>query len=394
MKLLLVNTVASGGSIGAYLTRISRRAIDLGHEVAIASGSAAPEVEGVSHIAIGGKGDKIVSGIATRIVDRHGLTGAASTKTFIEQAQAFAPDIIHLHNIHGYYIQYQVLFEWLARAAIPVVWSLHDCWALTGHCAFFDRADCDHWQDGCRECPLPDEYPATMFRSSSASNFRVKREAFTSVPKLTLLPVSDWLRKSVLPHSFLKDLPAKTVKLDLDLDTFKPVPIPAEGPPTVFGAANPWNPNKDLPFFTALRKALPPHVRIRIAGHLRGQKLPPGIEYAGIITDVGQMVREYSSASVFVNPTLADNYPQTNREAIACGTPVVSRAIGGAVEDLIDGTGSVKAGSTDRDLIALVRKTLDTPLPPLRLAARDLAVRLYAGTPWLHRLFQLYSSLI
>lgn len=388
MRILIVNTVASGCSIGMYIDRISRRAIADGHTVAVASGRGTPAVERTEHIKVGTEWTRIVDGVSSRLFDRHGRTGAAATRAFIRKIEAFQPDIIHLNNIHGYYLHYPTLFRWLSECNTPILWTLHDCWALTGHCGFFDRAKCEQWRTECRKCPLPHDYPATLLLQNATGNYRLKKQLFNSVPNLLLLPVSDWLRNDVLPQSILRDVEAETVKLDIDLNLFHPGAAVKSVKPSILGAANVWNAGKNIGFFHRLREALPDKIEIHIVGDLRGHRLPEGIQYDGIAGSAEEMARHYARAWVFVNPTLADNYPQTNREALACGTPVVSRTVGGAVEDLIDGSGVVASALDDDGLIDAIKRMLSDSPPPQ--AARRLAEKLYGGEPWLRKLFDIY----
>ena len=389
MNILLVNTVAATGSIGRYISRIARRAVAAGHRVCVAAGSGTPDVEGVEHIAIGGTASRLVAGMATRLFDSHGLTGERATHRFIEQAQAFEPDVVHLHNIHGYYLCYPPLFKWLVFNGLRTLWSLHDCWALTGHCAFFDRRHCTGWQGDCAGCRAREAYPATLFAVRGKRNKALKQRIFHSGADITLLPVSEWLANDILPLSHLADLPRELMKIDVDISTFRPTDGPHTG---VLGVAQVWNADKNLDFFRRLRRELPCEVPIRIAGNLRGQRLPEGIEHLGCISSIDAMARTYAAAAVFVNPTLADNYPLTNREALACGTPVVSRTVGGALEDIAT-CPAVASGHTDTDLIAAVRSLLShQDQATLRHAARAHTEALYAHEPWLTRLLALYTN--
>lgn len=196
MKILLVNTVAQGGSIPSYMRAIVDEATKRGHIVAVAKGRRG-NMTGVKNICIGNRIDTAIHGLATRLFDRHGLAGRRATLAFIKEIETFAPDIIHLHNIHGYYLHYPTLFSWLATCDIPVLWSLHDSWTYTGHCASHaHNTICTKWQTHCDNCPLLRNYPAA-FLDRSSHNFDEKRKYFTSVPTLHLLPVSEWLSRQL-----------------------------------------------------------------------------------------------------------------------------------------------------------------------------------------------------
>lgn len=388
MKILLVNTVAVGGSIPSYMRAIADEALKQGHTVAVAKGRRG-NMAGVKNISIGSPINTAIHGLATRLLDRHGLVGRRATLAFIKEAEAFAPDIIHLHNIHGYYLHYPTLFSWLATCGKPVLWSLHDSWAYTGHCASPAKMDvCLKWQTHCERCPLLSNYPASFFDRSS-QNFDDKRRYFTSVPTLRLLPVSDWLGEQ-LSKSFLTDIPRHTVRLDIDTDLFRPVAEPL--PNRVLGVANIWTDLKGLDFFRRLRQELPPDVEIRLVGTIRGS-VPTGIQAIGPISSKGALTEEYSQATVLVNPTRADTLPLTNREAISCGTPVISRDIGGIFEGISPDNPAMRGARTDDELSHMIANFLSTTLPgELRTQCRETAFALYGSSPGMRKLFDIYSA--
>ena len=98
----------------------------------------------------------------SRITDRQGFYSTSATKRLVRSIEHFKPDIIHLHNIHGYYLNYPLLMEFLAKYNKPVVWTLHDCWAFTGHCAHYMFVKCNKWQTHCEKCPQKKAYPSSL----------------------------------------------------------------------------------------------------------------------------------------------------------------------------------------------------------------------------------------
>lgn len=387
MKLLEVNTVAVGGSIPAYIGTIVDEAGRRGIDVTVAKGRRGDRA-GVDNLTIGTRLDTAVHGLATRLLDRHGLASKRATGRFCDRIEALAPDVIHLHNIHGYYLHFPTLMRRLAAMDTPVYWSLHDCWAFTGHCPVFSWPGgcCDGWRRGCGSCPLRGYYPVSWGADRSAANLRAKAEAFTSVPRLTLLPVSEWL-DSLLGDSVLAPVPRKVVKIDLDTDTFKPTGEPSRL--RVLGVAAVWNPLKGLDFFKRLRRVLPEEVEIRLVGGFRG-KAPEGMDMAGTVSSRSDMAREYSEATVLVNPTYADNLPMVNREALACGCPVVTRLTGGTVEGLDVPGVPIYYGTTDEQLIAGVLQALTLGSDARARAAAHLQ-QMYGSRPGLARLFSLFG---
>ncbi|MCM1066146.1 MAG: glycosyltransferase [Muribaculaceae bacterium] len=399
MKILLVNTVAVGGSIPAYMRAIVDEAHHRGHDIAVAKGRRA-DMPGVANFNIGSPFHTAVHGLATRLLDRHGLAGKRATERFADAIDSYDPDVVHLHNIHGYYLHYPTLMERLRSSRRRVLWSLHDSWAYTGHCSFYlwREGKCSRWQHGCGECPLKHLYPGSVFADRSRRNLIDKAEAFHRPHDLTLLPVSDWLAGE-LRRSILGDIDTAVVKLDVDTDVFSPLDTPRV--PRVLGVAANWNPLKGLDFFAKLREQLPAEVEIRLIGKISGA-IPEGINNISAISSRHELAVQYSQATVTVSASYAENYPQAIREALACGSPVVCRNSGGALEDISVPGAPVWAADSDADLIAAVKEALASAAGPcrrggnevsgLRAQARNLALSLYGHKPNLRRLFDIYES--
>lgn len=349
--LLQINATANVTSTGRIAEGIGSIAMADGFDSVIAYGRLAAASRSTL-LRIGSQRDIIAHGLATRMSDRHGLASARATRAFLDEVGRMKPDIIHLHNIHGYYINYPILFDFLARSGIPVVWTMHDCWAVTGHCTHFALAGCGKWKTHCFKCPQTHVYPASMFIDRSHANFEAKRAAFTSVRNMTIVAVSGWLAE-IMADSFLSHHPIITIRNGIDTGTFSPQPEKAAAIRTrlgirteekiVLGIANVWNRAKGLDDFMKLGALLPPDVRIVLAGLTSRQiaHLPSNIIGLGYINDKKELAGLYSSAAAYVNPTMEDSYPTTNLEATACGTPVITYRTGGSPESISNGTGIV-----------------------------------------------------
>jgi glycosyltransferase involved in cell wall biosynthesis len=230
-----------------------------------------------------------------------------------------------------------------------VVWTLHDCWPFTGHCSHFEYAGCDRWKTHCHHCPRKTGYPASFFLDNSFRNFDRKKELFTGLEKLTLVVPSQWLARQ-LKESFLKEYPVQLIYNGIDLDVFRPVPpteeslssLPA-GKKILLGVASVWGPRKGLKDFVELSRLLPADYHIVLVGLKKSQEkgLPPNITGIERTENREQLAGLYSRSDVFVNPTWVDNFPSTNIEALACGTPVVTYRTGGSPEALDEETGRV-----------------------------------------------------
>lgn len=340
MKILMINVTCGSGSTGRICTDLAQELEKNGHEVKIAYGrDAVPEKFKKYAIRIGTDFDLYMHVLRARLFDSMGLGSTSATRKFLKWVDEYDPDVIHLHNIHGYYINIEVLFKYLKTYGKKIIWTLHDCWAFTGHCSYFDYAGCDKWKKECHNCTQKKEYPSCIGLDRSKQNYRLKRKLFTGIKNMTLVTPSQWLC-DLLKESYLKHYPVKVIHNGVDTTVFKPTQsnvkekYHCEGKSIVLGVAAIWDRRKGLSSFIRLAKILDNKYQIILVGLSKEQiqKLPDNIIGIERTNSVQELVELYSAADVFVNPTLEDNYPTTNIEAIACGTPVISYNTGGSRE--------------------------------------------------------------
>jgi glycosyltransferase involved in cell wall biosynthesis len=286
-------------------------------------------------------------GLQTRIFDNHGMASKIATKKLIKQIKQINPNIIHLHNIHGYYLNYAILFEYLNELNIPIVWTLHDCWSITGHCTYFSFVGCNKWKSECYSCPQKKSYPTSWFIDRSKENFRLKKKHFTSLSNMTIVPVSNWL-SDLIKESYLHKYPIRTIHNGIDLSVFKPSDSEKfksmyniQNKFILLGVANKWELRKGLKDFVELSNLLDSDYKIVLVGLSRKQieQLPDNILGIERTESVEGLAEIYSAGDVFLNPTYEDNFPTTNLEALACGTPVITYETGGSPEAIDESTG-------------------------------------------------------
>lgn len=395
MKLLQINVTANWGSTGKIAEDIGNLAISAGWESWIAYGRGNPKSNS-NLIRIGNDWDMRLHAIESRLFDNHGLASRRTTKKFIEKIEEISPDIIHLHNIHGYYLNYPLLFEFLKKWGGPVIWTLHDCWPFTGHCAYYDYAKCDRWLKGCHDCPQLKSYPASILTDRSRKNYSDKKKSFLNHPNITFVPVSDWLRVE-LSKSFLHDYPAITIHNGIDTDIFHPVEQKKTDSDkyVILGVASVWDKRKGLEEFVRLRTKLSEDYLIILVGLSNDQisTLPDGITGIRRTENVEQLVALYNMADVFVNPTLEDNFPTTNLEALACGTPVITYKTGGSPEAIDKTTGFVV---DYQNIDALADKIVEvcTQSPFSSSSCRQRVLNLYNKNEVFKQYIQLYNQLL
>lgn len=345
-------------STGKIAEDISKVAIRHGWETYTAWGRfAKPSVS--TQIQVGSKLDTYMHYAAHRLFDREGLMSKGATRKLVQRIEEIKPDIIHLHNIHDHYLNYPLLFEYLAKADIPVVWTQHDCWSFTGGCMYFDLLNCDAWKSGCINCPEKRAFLA----NSAEKQFRLKQELLSQIKSLTFVPVSKWLaglmKQSVQGH---RDI--ITIHNGIDLTVFKPMRGASSIKFNILGVAAVWHKRKGFDDFNRLRELLPEDFSITLVGLSPEQvkMLPPGINGITRTSNLDEMVQLYSDADVFVNPTYSDNFPTTNIEALACGTPVITYKTGGSPEAVDTKTGVVIEQGNINALADAIMNMRDYPL--------------------------------
>lgn len=362
MKVLQINSVCGIGSTGRIAIDIHNLLIEHGHESYIAYGRNLPKNCDIA-IKIGTKFDNYAHVAKTRMFDMHGFGSKKATTEFIEKVKELDPDIIHLHNIHGYYINTEILFNYLKKVNKPVIWTLHDCWTFTGHCSYFDYADCDKWKTGCYDCPEKKSYPSSRLLDNSKSNYLRKKEIFNGINCMTIVTPSMWLAKLV-KESFLGEYPIKIINNGIDLNVIKPTEsnfrerYNLEAKFIILGVANIWDRRKGFEHFIELSQKLVFDEVIIMVGLTKKQKkeLPNNIIGITRTNNVKELAEIYTAADVFVNTTLEDNFPTTNLEALACGTPVITFQTGGSVESIDENTGFVVGKNNINELLSKIRK--------------------------------------
>ena len=349
MKILQINSVNGVGSTGRIASDLQEGLRQAGEECRIAYGRG-PANDSDRDFRIGSRAEVLAHVAETRLADRHGFGSLSATRRFVKQAEVWGPDLVHLHNVHGYYLHVGELMDFLRSAAIPVIWTLHDCWPFTGHCAYYEYVGCDRWQTGCGHCPQKKSYPASLLFDRSVRNFEDKKRWFSGFRRLTLVTPSEWLAGEV-GRSFLSEYPIRVIQNGIDLSVFHPVPGEEArrrigvGPQErlVLGAANVWEERKGLRYLAALSERLGSGYRVAAVGVTprEAAALPRAMIALPRTDRVEELAALYSAADVFVNPTMEDNFPTANLEAIACGTPVVTFRTGGSTETVDDRTGLV-----------------------------------------------------
>lgn len=340
MKIVAINS-CTYGSTGSIMQSIAQTAIANGHEAYIAFPNGRHRernrlaLRDVPAIPFSSRLSENFHLLADRLTGFNGCFSVFSTVALLRKLDKLQPDLIHLHNLHNCYINLPMLFRFIKKRRLRVVWTLHDCWAFTGHCPHFDGVGCEKWQTGCEHCPQYRRYPKSLI-DRSKSMYRRKKTWFTGVEDLTIVTPSAWLAE-LAGRSFLGDYPIRVIPNGIDLSVFRPTGSKKEqwkDKFVILGVAAVWAEAKGLDVFMELAKRLEDRFQIVLVGtdEAVDRKLPDNIVSIHRTADPHELAELYTAADLFVNPTRQDNFPTVNLEALACGTPVLTFRTGGSPE--------------------------------------------------------------
>ena len=403
MNLLQINVTANSGSTGRIAEGIGIAAQNAGFDSWIAYGRRANDSR--SHlIRIGSKYDCYEHVFESRLFDNHGLASRHATICFLNEVDKIKPDLIHLHNIHGYYLNYKYLFHYIQKKNIPVVWTLHDCWAFSGHCSHFMISGCDKWITGCFSCPQKDTYPSSKVFDRSQKNYIIKKDLFASTSRLTIVPVSSWL-DHLVEESFLKEHPHIVIYNGIDTDTFSPVINKDEiryklgiqqGETMLLGVASPWSKQKGLQDFIEFSTRCSPEEKIVLIGVTKEQleSLPQNIIGIERTESTKQLAEYYSAADLFLNLTYEDNYPSVNLEAISCGTPCLTYRTGGSPESVTPETGFVVPRGDIRAVLQCIEAVRKNGKESYSSACRSYALAHFRQEDRFQEYIDLYKKIL
>ena len=346
-RLAIINAVPYG-STGKIVRGISKVANDNGWESLIYySWTKSLKKSSSSGVMVGSFLGKSIHMALGRLTGKNGLYSCSDTKKLLKKLDEFKPDVINLHILHSWNINLPMLFSYVKEKGIPVIWTMHDCWAITGQCPHFIMAGCDKWKTGCYDCPQYKNYPSS-YVDITDKMWKMKKEWFCGVPNMTVATPSSWLA-GLIKESYLKDYPVKVINNGIDLSIFKPTEsnfrekYGLEGKRVLLGVAFDWGKRKGLDIFTELSKRLGDDYKIVLVGTNDeiDADLPDNILSIHKTANQRELAEIYSAADLFLNPTREDTFPTVNMESLACGTPVITFRTGGSPEILDEKTGIV-----------------------------------------------------
>lgn len=311
--------------------------------------------------------------IITTLFDRQGFGSRFETGRIVSILRKEKPDIVHLHNLHGYYLNLPILFQYLTEEFDgKVFWTFHDCWPMTGHCAYFTAVGCERWQQECGNCPNKKIYPISLFKDNSTNNFIEKRNIFCNLKNLTIIVPSEWMA-NIVKRSYMGRYPVKVINNGIDVKTFRYTEPTEEfyrdyhidkDRKMILGVASVWDKRKGLNDFIHLSDIIPNDYQIVLVGLTSGQikRLPQNITGITRTENSANMAMLYSKAVVFMNPSLEESFSLVTVEALSCGTPVVVLDTSAVKELVSDGAGIVLSKHEPQDYIDAIEKLVSRGL--------------------------------
>lgn len=400
-RLLQINATCNWGSTGRIAEQIADNASKVGWDCIMAHGGRYVCKSKYTSVQVSSKIDNYIHAIKGEFLGRHGLGSTIATKKFVRIIRDMQPDIIHLHNIHGYYLNFQVLFEYLAESKIPIVWTLHDCWSFTGHCTHFEMAGCKKWQTGCNHCPLMMAQYKSRIIDRSSKNYILKKKLYEHLFNLTIVPVSMWLG-NLVSQSILGRFPVRVIPNGIDLDVFKPQSSTirndlniAKDKTVLLGVVGSgFDEEKGKKEFVELAKHSEYQIILVGLSKKEAKDLPANIIVIERTSNQKELAKYYTVADVFLNPTYNDTFPTTNIEAQACGTPVVTYRTGGSPETIDLSTGFVVEKGDIKGIINAIETIRTSSSTSYSLACRERAEILFNKDERFMDYIKLYESLL
>lgn len=397
-RVLFVNTAIHTTSTGRIVEQLGKEVIRQGGECIALHGARYNSRSAIPTHLIDGKWNEYLHGMAGRL-NMHGLGSVIATHRLIKKIRQWKPDLLHLHNIHGYYLNYPMLMRFLSQYRVPTVWTLHDCWPMTGRCAYFTSQECQQWQSGCLKCPSRSDYPKAITNTGTSRNYELKKRYFGLVQNIHIVSVSEWLNE-VVGISFLADKPHEVIANGVDTEQFKPSEsdwrkrLGIEGKFVVLGVANVWTTEKGLNDWKTLAESLDDRFALVMVGKTPCE-LPHPIIHVKKTESITQLSELYSMADVLVSLSKQETFGMTLIESLACGTPIMAYA-NTAQKELCDSKVGFPIPNNDLEAVVERLKQLigSTELKDKAASCREFAIAHYSLQHHLQQYMDLYRTLL
>ena len=402
-KILQIGIEVNSGSTGKVAEQIGIIAIDGGFEsyIAYARGYN-PSLSNT--IKIGNKLSQFIHLLKTRILGEHLDGSYFVTKIFINKIKKLNPDIIHLHNIHGYYINVPLLFKFLKKFGKPVIWTLHDCWVFTGHCTHFTIEGCDKWKKECFSCPKTKNYPKSLFFDTSNQEYLTKKKLFNDLPNLVLVGVSDWVAR-LAGESFLKNKKIISVFNGVNTEVFRQmfnrneVLTKYNINPTskvLIASGTTWINTKGLDDYKILADVLPLDYQLVLVGVNKkvASNIPSKIITIPRTESQNELAELYSVAEILLCLSYQESFGFPPVEAMACGTPVIVYNNTALRELVNESTGRLVPTGNINEVLEMIREITSIGKNKFSQNCRNRVLEIYDMNLSYQKYLNLYIELL
>ncbi len=362
MKVLQINACYGYLSTGIIVEDIEKLLIENGCESYIGYQSKAKEMSNGYKIGTGL--DRKFHGLYSRIFGKQGYVSKNQTRKFLKWVDEIKPDIVHLHNLHSNYLNFNILISYLAENNIKTVYTFHDCWAFTGKCTHYSFVKCNKWKEACGNCPKNKHEVPSLFFDVTSKVIKDRTEHLNKISDLTIVSCSNWMKKQV-ELSHLTPKKVVTIYNGVNTNIFKPhensfrKDYSLNDKFVILGFANKWCLENNMAGVKSLVEQLKDDEKIVIVGCNEEQKkyfsAYKKVIALGFIKDRLELSDIYASSNVFVNLTYEDTLPTVNMESLCCETPVITFNSCGSPELVSNENGMVvEQGNFDA-----IRKSID-----------------------------------
>ena len=397
MRVVQINTVYKKNSTGRTCWEVEKALVEKGYDC-LTIHQLGLHIDDEHDYIVNGTFGYYIHKLFSRVIGLDGYYSRTATKRAIEVIKTFNPDLIHLRNLHGGYINLPELYDFLKTADIPVIYNLHDTWAYTGKCPEYDNVKCEKWKSECKECPQYRRYPRSWFFDRSRKMYNDKKNWYKGIRNLTVVGVSDYMKSEALKSPLFENRRIERIYNWIDLDTFRPkqdVNRKKYGLPEgflVIGVSSYWKKNTEYEEICELAGTLQGQAHVCLVG---GDSLE--LPYSNMIhipftESVEELACLYSTADVFVSLSTAESFGKVAAEAIACGTPAVVYNTTGIAEIPKDGCGYVVAKHSIEEVKKAVLKVKENGKESYQLKCRSRAETEFSYLKNVEQLINLYRE--
>lgn len=350
MKILQINAIYGGGSTGRTTAELDKGLMERGISSIVAVSKSNIKRDNI--YIIGNKLDWKIHAFLSRLWGKQGYFSKRATKGLIKYIEKKKPDVIHLRNLHANYINVPLLLQYIIKNNIPTVITLHDCWTFTGKCCYYTDDCCERWKDHCGKCPALKKWNSSWFFDFSKKMLEEKKAYFSSIKRLAVIGVSDWItneaRQSILGNAWK----VKRIYNWIDLSTFHPIEdnilrkeFGHEERFVILGVSQTWSVEKGILIFRELAEKCPDDMFVLVGNLPEQYEMPENVISAGAVSDVHTLAKFYSMADVLLNPSVQETFGKTTAEAISCGTPVIGYNVTATPELIGENCGAIVEAS-------------------------------------------------